>query len=72
MHRVAVQHARLADSEVGDIDHLLNFADTFSLDLAHFERDETAERITMLTQRISDQSNGVTAYRRWNFAPLKE
>ena len=40
MHRVAVQHARLADREVGDVDHFLHFAVAFGLDLAHLERDQ--------------------------------
>ena len=34
MHRQAVEHARLADGEVGDVDHLLHFAVAFGLDLA--------------------------------------
>ena len=39
MHRQAVQHAALADGEIGDVDHFLHFAIAFGLDLAHLERD---------------------------------
>ncbi|KAG1393877.1 hypothetical protein G6F59_014277 [Rhizopus arrhizus] len=37
MHGVAVQHAALADGEIGDVDHLLHFAIAFRLALAHFQ-----------------------------------
>ena len=42
---------RLADGEVGDVDHLLHLAVAFSLDLAVFERDERAERVLALAQQ---------------------
>ena len=43
MHGEAVEHARLADGEVGDVDHLLHFAEPFGQDLAVLERNERAE-----------------------------
>ena len=43
VHGEAVEHARLADGEIGDVDHLLHFAQAFGLDLAVFERDQRAE-----------------------------
>jgi len=34
VHGEAVEHARLADREVGDVDHLLNLPQPFREDLA--------------------------------------
>ncbi len=72
VHRVAVQHARLADREVGDVDHLLHFAVALRLDLAHFQRDQTAERVLVLAQRIAAQAHGFAAARRRRGAPDRE
>ena len=69
MHREAVQHAALADREVGDVDHLLHFAVAFGLDLAHLERDQRAERILVLAQRLAAQAHGFAAARRRRLAP---
>ena len=50
----AVEHARLADREVGDVDHLLHLAVALGLDLAHLERDEAAERRLVPAQLLAD------------------
>ena len=50
---VAIEHARLADREVGDVDHLLHFAQAFGLDLAVFERDQRAEVLLGGPQRLA-------------------
>ncbi len=63
VHRVAVHHARLANCEVGNVDHLLYLAITFGFDLAHFERNETAKGILVVAQRVADQSYSVAADR---------
>ena len=72
VHRQAVQHARLTDGEVGDVDHLLHFAIAFRLDLAGFERDEAAERALVRAQLLADQAHGLAALRRGDRAPLLE
>ena len=55
VHRVAVQHARLAHGEVGDVDHLLHFAVALGLDLARLQRDQRTERVLVLAQRVADR-----------------
>jgi len=69
MHRVAVQHARLADSEVSDIDHLLYFAIAFGLDLAHLQCDQATQGILVLAQRFAAQTNRLATTRRGRGAP---
>ena len=70
VHGQAVEHARLADREVADVDHLLHFAVAFGLDLAHFHRDQAAQRVLVLAQRLGAQANGFAALRRRYRAPL--
>ena len=67
----AVQHARLADREVGDVDHLLHFAVALGLDLAHLERDEAAELRLVLAQFLAHQPHGFAALRRGHPPPLR-
>ncbi len=43
VHGEAVELAREADGEIGDVDHLLHFAQALGQDLAHFERDQRAQ-----------------------------
>ncbi len=67
--RAAVEHPRLADREVGDVDHLLDFAVALRLDLAVLERDERAECVLVLAQERPERAHGVAALRRGNVAP---
>src|SRR5438552_2539545 len=61
LNRQAVKHARLADGEIADVDHLLNFAFTFGNDLAGLESDELTKLMFQLAQPISESANGVAA-----------
>ena len=72
MHREAVEHARLADREIGDVDHLLHFAVALGLDLAHLEADEAAEEVLLRAQRLAHEADGLAAARRGNVAPGRE
>ena len=54
MHRAAIHHARLADREVGDVDHFLHFTVAFGLDLASLKCDQVAKRVFMFSERIGD------------------
>ena len=66
----AVEHARLADREVGDVDHLLHFAVALGLDLAHLERHQAAE--VVLVPRAARRRRARTAsprLRRRHVAP---
>ncbi len=53
VHGEAVEHARLADGEIGDVDHLLHFAQALGLDLAVLERDQRAEVFLRRAQRVA-------------------
>ena len=71
MQRLPVQHPRLADGEIGDVDHLLNFAIAFRLDLAVLERDERSERVLVLAQQVSATAHRLAAARCGHVAPCQ-
>ena len=68
-HRLSVEHSRLADGEIGDVDHLLHFAVALRLDLAVLERDERAERVLVRTQEVAELSHRLAAPWRGDRAP---
>jgi hypothetical protein len=70
MHAESVQHPGLADREVGDIDHFLDFAVALGLDLAHLERHEAAEIGFQSPQLLADQAHGLAALRRRHLDPF--
>ena len=70
--RQAVELPRQADGEVADVDHLLHFALAFRADLAHLERDEVAERLLVLPQRIAEIAHELAALGRRALAPRLE
>ena len=67
--RPAVEHPGLADREIGDVDHLLDFAVALRLDLAVLERDQRAERVLVLAEERSERAHGVATLRRRHVAP---
>src|SRR5690606_30033942 len=69
MHGQAVELAREADREVGDVDHLLDLAVAFRLGLAHLQRDQRAERVLVPAQRVGAQADGLAAARGGGGAP---
>ena len=64
MHGAAVEHARLPDREIGDIDHLLHLAERLGEDLAVLERDQLAELTFVLPQLLGEQAHQLAALRR--------
>jgi len=70
MHGKAVQHARLPDREIGDVDHLLDFAIALGLDLAVLQRHQAAERVFVGAQFLAHQAYGFAAFRRRDLTPL--
>ncbi len=58
VHGDAIEHARLADGEVGDVDHFLHFAQAFGEDLAVLERDQRAEIVLVTAQLLAQQPHG--------------
>ena len=61
-HRQAVKLPREPHGEIADIDHFLNFAETFGANLAGFEGHEHPQVVFGLAQRISQFTD--------DFAPL--
>src|SRR5262245_62206705 len=64
-----MQLARQADREVTDVDHLLNFAETFGEDFADLDRDEAAERLLVGAQLLAKEPNKLPTMRRGHIAP---
>ena len=71
-HREAVELAGQTDGEVGDVDHLLDLALALGVDLAHLQRDQRAERLLVLAQRIADAPDVLATLRGGQHAPLFE
>ena len=61
--RAPVEHPRLADREVGDVDHFLHFAVALGLDLAVLECDQRAERVLVLAQQRAEAPHRLAALR---------
>src|SRR5678816_156029 len=69
MQRLPVQHPRLTDGELGDVDHLLNFAIAFRLDLAVLERDDGPERAAIRRVRRRERRPGRRRRKRIGYPP---
>src|SRR5262245_66104777 len=64
-----MQLARQADREVADVDHLLNFADTFGEDFADLDGDEATERLLVGAQLLAEEVDKLPAMGRRDIAP---
>jgi hypothetical protein len=62
-HGDAVELAREADGEVGDVDRLLHLAEALGADLADLERDERAERV-LGAELVADGADDLAAHGR--------
>ena len=49
----SVKHPRLPNSEVADVDHLLNFALALSDDFSRLDRDQLPEFVLEFAQRVT-------------------
>ena len=58
-----VEHARLPDGEVADVDHLLHFTFTFGQNFARLEGDELTKLVFELAKGISQTPDGIAADR---------
>src|SRR6266404_1242342 len=58
----AIKHARLTDSQIADVDHLLSFALAFGDDLPRFHRHELAEVMFRVAQRVAQAADSFAAY----------
>src|SRR4029077_12670071 len=68
----SVKHPRLANREIADVDHFLNFAFAFGDDFPGLERDELAELMFQLAQRVSQTPNSVATDGPRSFSPFLE
>jgi hypothetical protein len=66
----AVKHARLTNSQIADVDHLLHFAFAFGDDFPGLERHELAELVFQFTQRVAKATNSLAADRSRRCAPF--
>src|SRR3979490_888942 len=72
LNRQTVKHARLADREIADVDHLLNFAFAFGNDFAGLESHELTKLMFQFTERVSETTNGIAPHRARSFSPFLE
>ena len=72
VHRAAVEHPRLADGKIADVDHLLDFAFTFGQDLAGFQGYQFTQGVLLRPQCIADLTHHFAALRRRDIAPELE
>jgi len=61
VHRQSVELAREADGEIGDVDHFLNFAESFGEDLAGLESHEAAEFVLVAAERVAELARDFAA-----------
>ena len=65
----AIKLARVADREIADVDHLLDFAQPFRQRLARLQRDQPAQRILVGTQGFAEPAHQFATDRRGRVAP---
>src|SRR4051812_34207356 len=57
-----VQHARLPNGEIANIDHLLNFALAFGNDLAGLKRNELPQLMFKIAQGVPKATNRISSH----------
>ncbi len=72
LHGGTVEHARLPNSEIGHVDHFLDFPVSLSLDFADFEGDQGSEVLLLLSQRLADQPDEFSTFRGRDHPPGEE
>jgi hypothetical protein len=60
------------DSEIADVDHLLDFAEAFGFDLANLERHQPPQGCFFRAQRLAEPADQLAAARPGNVAPDPE
>ena len=71
-HREAVKLARQPGREIGDVDHLLDFAQALGENLSGFERDQSAQFVLGSPQFLADFANDLAALGSGKHAPTLE
>src|SRR5437660_8044203 len=67
-----IEHPRLADCEIADIDHLLHFAFAFGDNFSGLEGDELPELVFQFAQCVAKTANSVAAHRTRSRTPFQE
>ncbi|MNG06345.1 hypothetical protein D3C84_895750 [compost metagenome] len=67
-----VQLARQTNSEIADVDHFLNFTQTFLVDFASFDRYQFTKLVFVLTQHFAEHTNQFATTRRRYISPSQE
>jgi hypothetical protein len=67
-----VELARQPDSEVANVDHLLDLAEPLLEDLARLEADESAESLFLLAKYLPEQAHQLAPPGRGHFPPGEE
>ena len=58
----AIELTRQADCKVADVDHFLDFADSFGEDLARLQCDQLPQFFAMFAQHLTQQTDQFTTY----------
>jgi hypothetical protein len=66
----AVEHSRLTDRKIANVDHLLHLAFAFGDDLSSLQGDELAELVLQIAQCVAKFSHGFPAHRSRRYAPF--
>ena len=67
----SVEHARLADREIADIDHLLHFAFPLREDFPGLEGDKLTELVFEFAQGVAQSPHRFAAHRARRYAPFR-
>jgi len=70
LNRQAVEHTRLANSKVADVDHFLHFAFALGNDFSCLERHELTKLVFHFTQSVAKPANGLASHRRGRDPPF--
>ena len=68
-HGLAVEHAGLAEREIADINHFLDFAFSLGNRLSGFHLNKNSQVMLVFSQQLAPALNHVAAARGWNIAP---
>ena len=69
VHSQAVQLAAEAYSEIADVDHFLDFAQSFGADFAHFEGHQLTQGFFVFTEQIPQIADHFTPFGGRHIAP---
>src|SRR6266513_5905024 len=72
LNGLSVKHPRLPNSEVADVDHLLNFALALSDDFSRLDRDQLPEFVLEFAQRVTKLAHCFATHRSGRDTPFQK